>query len=333
MSRVLVTGAAGNIGRALTRRLLADGRFELRASDQRDIDPKIAEATEVEIHRGDLRDLAEARNAIDGCSQVIHLAAIVGGIGNFNTLPYTLSEMNSALCNAVYRAAIEAEIERFVYISSSMVYERATVFPTPEDYLPDCPTPDSAYGYSKLTGEVYARAANEEFGLPFTICRPGNAYGPGELPSEEPGITHVIPDLFGKVLSGQRPLQILGSGRQTRTFTYIDDVADGIITAMSSPAGLNDDFNITGSEEVTIAELAQRVWEASGEPADEFELEPVDQRFRVDVQRRILSGEKAQRVLGWEPAVDLVEGLRRTAEWMIEERSSSAHTAARSAPR
>jgi UDP-glucose 4-epimerase len=326
MNRVLVTGAAGNIGRALTRRLLADGRFELRASDQREIDPAIAEACDV--HCGDLRDLAEARKAIDGCSQVIHLAAIVGGIGNFNTLPYTLSEMNGALCNAVYRAAIESDIERFVYVSSSMVYERATVFPTTEDYLPDCPTPDSAYGFSKLTGEVLARAANEEFGLPFTICRPGNAYGPGELPSEEPGITHVIPDLFGKVLSGQRPLQIFGSGEQTRTFTYIDDVADGIITAMSEPAGLNEDFNITGSEEVTIAELARRVWEACGEPADEFELQPVEQRFRVDVQRRILSGEKARRVLGWEPTVDLDEGLRRTAEWMIAERSSPARDSA-----
>jgi nucleoside-diphosphate-sugar epimerase len=254
-----------------------------------------------------------------GCSHVIHLAAIVGGIGNFNTLPYTLSEMNSALCNAVCRAAIGSEIERFVYVSSSMVYERATVFPTPEDYLPDCPTPDSAYGFSKLTGEVYARAAHEEFGLPFTICRPGNAYGPGELPGDEPGITHVIPDLFGKVLSGQRPLQILGSGQQTRTFTYIDDTADGIITAMASPAGLNEDFNITDSEEVTIAELARRVWIATGEPADEFEIEPLEQPYRVDVQRRILSGDKARQVLGWEPTVSLDDGLGRTAQWMIGE--------------
>jgi UDP-glucose 4-epimerase len=327
MSRVLVTGAAGNIGRAVTRRLLADGRFELRASDQREIDPTVAGSCEV--HRGDLRELDQARKAIDGCSRVIHLAAIVGGIGNFNTLPYTLSEMNSALCNTVFRAAIESDVERFVYVSSSMVYERASVFPTPEDYLPDCPTPDSAYGFSKLTGEVYARAANEEFGLPFTICRPGNAYGPGELPAEEPGITHVIPDLFGKVFSGQQPLQILGSGTQTRSFTYIDDTADGIVTAMASPAGLNEDFNITTPEEVTIAELARRVWLAAGKPADEFELEPLEQRFRVDVQRRILSGEKARRVLGWEPAVSLDEGLKRTAEWMMDELGQAAQPGAR----
>jgi UDP-glucose 4-epimerase len=326
MSRVLVTGAAGNIGRAVTRRVLADGRFELRASDQREIDPTVVESSEV--HRGDLRDLEQARKAIGGCSHVIHLAAIVGGIGNFNTLPYTLSEMNSALCNTVFRAAIESDVERFVYVSSSMVYERAAVFPTPEDYLPDCPTPDSAYGFSKLTGEVYARAASEEFGLPFTICRPGNAYGPGELPGEEPGITHVIPDLFGKVLSGQRPLQILGSGNQTRSFTYIDDTADGIVTAMASPAGLNEDFNITTSEEVTIAELARRVWLAAGKPADEFELEPLEQRFRVDVQRRILSGEKAKRVLGWEPSVSLDDGLQRTAKWMMDELGQAAQPGA-----
>jgi UDP-glucose 4-epimerase len=318
VSRVLVTGAAGNIGGAVTRRLLADGRFELRASDQREIDASTAE--QCEVHQGDLRDLDEARKAIAGCSHVIHLAAIVGGIGNFNTLPYTLTEMNNALGNTVYRAAIESDdIERFVYMSSSMVYENATVFPTAEDYLPDCPTPTSAYGFSKLTGEVYARAAHDEFGLPFTICRPGNAYGPGELPGDEPGITHVIPDLFGKVLSGQRPMQILGSGKQTRSFTYIDDTADGIVTAMASPAGLNEDFNITTSEEVTIADLARRVWIATGKPEDEFELEPLEQPFRVDVQRRILSAEKAKQLLGWEPSVSLDDGLKRTGDWMKSE--------------
>lgn len=327
MSRVLVTGAAGNIGRALTRHLLADGRFELRASDRRELPDSLA--GRCEVHRGDLRDAAEARKALAGCSHVIHLAAIVGGIGNFNRLPFTLTETNSALCNAVIRASIEAGVQRFVYVSSSMVYERATVFPTPEQHLPDCPTPDSAYGFSKLAGEVETRAANEEFGLPFTICRPGNAFGPGELPAQEPGITHVIPDLFGKVLSGQRPLQILGSGRQTRAFTFIDDVADGIVAAMSSPAGRDQDFNITSSEEVTIADLARRVWIAAGQNPGEFALEPLRQRYRVDVQRRILSAEKAERVLGWRPKVSLDEGLARTGEWIRAQWGRERQVAAR----
>jgi UDP-glucose 4-epimerase len=316
MSRVLVTGAAGNIGRAVVRRLIADSRFEVRASDERAVPEWMREACEVET--GDLRDLEEARRAISGCTHVIHLAAIVGGIGNWNALPYTLTEANNALCNAVFRAAIEAGIERFVYMSSAMVFERATKFPTPEDYLPDCPTPLSAYGFSKLTGEVYTRAAHKEHGLPFTICRPSNAYGPGELAGEEPGISHVVPDLIGKVLSGQRPLEIFGSGGQTRTLTHLDDTADGIVTAMASPAGLNEDFNITASEELTVTEIARTVWEACGQDPADLELKHREP-FPVDVQRRLMSGEKAKRLLGWEPRVGVREGIAQTAEWMTRQ--------------
>ena len=169
---------------------------------------------------------------------MIHCAAIVGGIANFHRLPYTLTEVNNALYNSVIGAALEAQVERFVYISSSMVFERATEFPTPEDHLADCVPPRSAYGFSKLTGEVYCRAAHEQFGLPFTICRPFNAYGPGELPDEEPGIAHAVPDLIRKVLSGRRPLAIFGDGTQTRTLTHVDDIAAGVLAAMRSPAGL-----------------------------------------------------------------------------------------------
>ena len=153
-----------------------------------------------------------------------------------------------------------------------MVFERATEFPTTEAHLPDCPTPQSAYGFSKLTGEVYCRAAHAEHGLPFTICRPFNAYGPGEMPDQEPGIAHMVPDLIKKVLAGQRPLQIFGSGEQTRTLTHIDDIADGVVTATSSPAGLNEDFNISASRELTVAETARIIWGACGKDPDDFEL-------------------------------------------------------------
>ncbi len=192
-----------------------------------------------EVHTGDLRDLSRGRGARRaGCSHVIHLAAIVGGIANFHKLPHTLTEVNNALYNAVVRAALDHDVERFVYVSSSMVFERAAGVPdAPRSYLADCPTPQSAYGFSKLTGEVYCRAAHDEHGLPYTICRPFNAYGPGELPDDEPGIAHAVPDLIRKVLAGQRPLQIFGSGEQTRTLTHVDDIADGIVTAMASHAG------------------------------------------------------------------------------------------------
>ena len=320
MSRVLVTGGAGTIGAAVVRRLLADPDHEVRVSDQRQAPQWMREGCEV--HTGDLRSLEQARAATEGCSQVIHLAAIVGGIANFHKLPYTLTEVNNALYNAVVRAAIDASVDRFVYVSSSMVFERAELFPTPEEYLPQCPVPISAYGYSKLTGEVYVRAAHEEHGLPYTICRPFNAYGPGEVPDAEPGIAHAVPDLITKVLAGQRPLQIFGSGEQTRTLTHVDDIADGIVAAMSSPAGLNEDFNISASRELTVAEIARIIWEACGRDPAEFKLEHLP-TFAVDVQRRWPSVEKARELLGWEAQISVEQGIAATVAW-LRSRAASA---------
>jgi UDP-glucose 4-epimerase len=320
MSRVLVTGGAGTIGAAVVKRLLADPAWEVRVSDQRLAPQWMREGCEV--HTGDLRLPEQARKATKGCTHVIHLAAIVGGIANFHKLPHTLTEVNNALYNAVIRAALDLEVERFVYVSSSMVFENAEVFPTPEDYLPQCPVPVSAYGFSKLTGEVYCRAAHDEHGLPYTICRPFNAYGPGEVPDAEPGIAHAVPDLINKVLSGQSPLQIFGSGEQTRTLTHVDDIADGVVTAMASPAGLNEDFNISAARELTVAEIARIVWETCGEDPDAFALEHLP-TFAVDVQRRWPSVEKAQRLLGWEAQIEVEDGIAATVRWLRELRAGS----------
>ena len=311
-----MTGGAGTIGAAVVRRLVGDPDWDVRVSDQRPAPPWMREAAEV--HTGDLRELAEARAAAEGCSHVVHLAAIVGGIANFHRLPHTLLEVNTALYNAVFRAALELPVERLVYVSSSMVFERATEYPTTEEYVDSTPTPRSAYGFSKLAGEVYCRALGDEHGLPYTICRPFNAYGPGEMPEAEPGVAHAVPDLIRKALSGQRPLEIFGGGEQTRTLTYVDDIADGIVAAMASPAAENEDFNISASREVTVAELARIVWQACGRDPAEFELKHLPS-FEVDVQRRWPSVEKAKRLLGWEAKVDLDEGIARTAEWLREQ--------------
>jgi nucleoside-diphosphate-sugar epimerase len=315
MSRVLVTGGAGMIGQAIVRQLLRDPDFEVRVCDQREAPDWIREGAEV--HTGDLRDAEHARAALDGVTHVIHCAAIVGGIANFHRLPYTLTEVNNALYNSVIGAALREEVERFVYISSSMVFERAALFPTPEDHLPDCLPPRSAYGFSKLTGEVYCRAAHEQLGLPYTICRPFNAYGPGEVATDEPGIAHAVPDLIRKVLAGQRPLQIFGSGEQTRTLTHVDDIACGVLAALRSPAGLNEDFNISASSELTVEQIARTVWEACGEDPEAFALEHLPS-FPVDVQRRWPSVEKARRLLGWEAQIELTEGIAATVRWLRE---------------
>jgi nucleoside-diphosphate-sugar epimerase len=313
MSRVLVTGGAGTIGAAVVRRLLGDPDFEVRVSDQRPAPDWMREGCEV--HVGDLRDVEQARIAMHGCSHVIHLAAIVGGIANFHKLPFTLSEVNHALYNAVFRAAIELDVQRFTYVSSSMVFENAEEFPTTEAYLPRCPPPRSAYGWSKLAGEVYCRAAHDEFGLPFTICRPFNAYGPGEMPEAEPGIAHAVPDLIRKSLVPMRPLPIFGSGEQTRTLTHVDDIADGIVTATGHPAGLNEDFNISAADELTVAEIARLCWVAAGNDPDALAFEHLE-TFEVDVQRRWPSVAKAQELLGWSARIGVERGIAETTAWL-----------------
>jgi UDP-glucose 4-epimerase len=312
---VLVTGGAGTIGGAVVRRLLRDADWEVRVADLNEPPDWIRQSCEVRT--GDLRDASVAAHAVAGCSHVIHLAAIVGGIGNFHKLPFTLLEMNTGLYNGVFQAALGERVERLVYVSSSMVFERATEFPTTEEHVRDTPIPDSAYGFSKLAGEVYCRALHDEHGLPFTICRPFNAYGPGEMPRDEPGIAHLVPDLIQKVLSGRRPLQIFGSGEQTRTLTHIHDIAEGIVAAMAHPAGRDEDFNISAADELTVAEIARIVWEECGEPPAEFELEHVPS-FQVDVRRRWPSVEKARRVLGWEARIGVREGIAQTVEWLRE---------------
>ncbi|MEA2482690.1 MAG: UDP-glucose 4-epimerase [Thermoleophilaceae bacterium] len=290
----------------MVARLRADGH-DVRVADQREP----ADVT------GDLRNYDVAREAIRGCERVIHLAAIVGGIGNFHKYPFTLLENNHGLYNAVFRAAVEEDVTRLTYVSSSMVFENANVFPTSEDDLRATPSPWSAYGFSKLAGEVYCRAAHDEHGLRYTICRPFNAYGPGEMPEDEPGIAHMVPDVIRKVLAGQRPLQIFGSGEQTRTLTYVDDIADGIVAATFADAAENQDFNISAADEMTVAEIARVIWEECGEDPAAFELEHVG-TFEVDVQRRWPDVSKAERLLGWKAQVPVRDGVRRTVEWLRE---------------
>ena len=315
-----MTGGAGTIGGAVVRRLLRDGDWDVRVSDHRAAPDWMRD--QVELHTADLRSHASTEDAVADCSHVIHLAAIVGGIANFHKLPFTLTAVNNALTGAIVQAATEHGVERLVYVSSSMVFERATVFPTPESHLDTCPPPHSAYGFSKLAGEVYTRAAHDQHGLRYTICRPFNAYGPGELPDpDEPGIAHAVPDLIAKTLSGQRPLQIFGSGDQTRTLTHVDDIADGVVTAMASAAAENEDFNISAEREITIAELAGLIWQACGNDAAELELAHLPS-FEVDVQRRWPSVEKARTVLGWEAKVDLEAGLAETVSWLRERRAA-----------
>jgi nucleoside-diphosphate-sugar epimerase len=304
----LVTGGAGFIGSAAVRALLARGE-DVRVVDVRA--PNVA-SERVEYLEGDVADPDTSVRAFKGVDTCYHLAAKIGGIGYFHRYPADILDENNLMLSQVFRRATESGT-KVVYVSSSMVFERAGEWPTPENAIDRYPPPFSAYGFSKLVGEWYCRAFHEQHGTRFAIARPFNAYGPGEYPEAEPGLAHVIPDLIRKVLGGDQPIEILGDGTQTRSFTFVDDVADAIVTIGTHPHGEADDFNIGTGQETSIRELLDLLWEITGHDGSPAVVSTAP--LPVDVRRRVPDLSKIRQKLGWQARTSLRDGLRSTVEW------------------
>lgn len=313
---ILVTGGAGFIGSAVVRELLGKG-YRVRIVDNLS-KPSSRVPEGVDFVRGDLADPKVARETFRGVRACINLAARIGGIGYFHKLPATILSENNCIYSSTFEAAVEHGLDRMVFVSSSMVFESATSFPSREDELLSMPPPFTAYGFSKLIGEWYGRAFFDQHGLRYTICRPFNAIGPDEEAGEEVGEAHVIPDLVKKVLSGQHPLELLGDGNQTRCFTHVRDIARGIVMALESDKAVNEDFNLGTANEITMLELARRI-HALCAPERPFEVKYVP-GFSSDIRRRVPDGSKAKRLLGWEPRISLDEGLREVVAAARERR-------------
>jgi UDP-glucose 4-epimerase len=319
----LVTGGAGFIGSAVVRNLLSRG-LEVRVVDNLSKGRAASLPQGCQYIEGDVADPEVARRSFQDAEVCFHLAANIGGIGYFHRYPARILDENNLMLSSVFRKATEAGT-KVVYVSSSMVFERAEQFPTPEDAIDRFPPPFSAYGFSKLVGEWYCRAFHEELGTEFAIARPFNAYGPGEFPEFEPGLAHVIPDLVKKIIEGSRPVKIFGDGTQTRSFTYVEDVADAIVTVGLHPAGAGEDFNIGTGKETSVNELVQHIWDLCGQRGSPpIEHEPA---LAVDVQRRVPDVSKIESRLGWRARVPLVEGLRRTIDWYRAQQRTPAQAA------
>lgn len=312
MQKIVVTGGCGFIGRQVVKQLVAKGHAVTVIDDLSK--PESSAPEGAEFVQLDLTDPKATLDAFAGHTHCVHLAAKIGGIGYFHRFPATILAENDKLYASVFGACAELKFERIVYVSSSMVFENATVFPSKEEHLPTTPVPRSAYGFSKLSGEWYCSAFKEQYGLPYSIVRPFNAYGVNEAPGDEVGYAHVIPDLAWKLFQGQDPLEILGDGQQTRCFTHVSDIARGAVLVLESERAVNEDFNISTHEETVILDLAKEIWRQI-RPGTEPNFKHVES-FRDDVKRRVPAVDKARELVGYEAAVPLSTGLPEVIDWL-----------------
>lgn len=324
-TKILVTGGAGFIGSEIVRQLLNSGH-QVRVADN--LSKKDAQIDKrAEFTKVDLTAKEETEKIFQDIDICINAVAKIGGIGYFHKYPATILSENNKLYSSTFEAAVKNKIKRMVYISSSMVFESANTFPSKEDDIFKIPPPVSSYGFSKLSGEWYCRSFWDEYKLPYSICRPFNAYGINEFPEREVGYAHVIPDIIRKILSGQYPLEMLGDGQQTRCFTHVSDIANGVITVAFHKNAMNETFNIGTSEEVKMIDLSKKIWKVM-QIKKPFKVTFV-KGFKFDIKRRVPNVDKAKKLLNWEPKVKFEDGLKEVVNWLIAQKNQGKFKAGR----
>jgi nucleoside-diphosphate-sugar epimerase len=329
--KVVVSGSAGFIGGYVVEELLTRG-YEVVGVDNHSKYGKVArsydEHPRYQLVEGDARDVDLMTKLLSEADHFIAGAALIGGISYFHHYAYDLLATNERIIASSVDAAIAAhrdgQLKKVTYLSSSMVFESADRWPSVEGDERRIPPPLSSYGFQKLAVEYFARAAHEQYGLPYTILRPFNCVGTGEARAVGEvevlsgnvrlAMSHVVPDLIQKIAKGQDPLHLLGDGSQVRHYTYGADLAKGIVTAMAHPDALNEDFNLSTSQSTTVLELAELIW-TKMRPEHPFRYIS-DPPFEHDVQKRIPSTEKAKRVLGFEAETSLSEMLDIVVPWV-----------------
>ena len=329
--KILLTGANGFLGGYLVAELLKRGHqvvgldnFSKYGRVEKSYDGQAA----YRLVEGDAKDSGLLRSLLVDCDHFVAAAAMIGGISYFHKFAYDLIAENERITAAAFDAAIDAhkngKLQKITVISSSMVFENATTFPTPEGEQERCPPPSSTYGFQKLACEYFTKGAHEQYGLPFTILRPFNCVGIGEsrarsgeaVPSGNLtlALSHVVPDLVQKVVKGQDPLHILGDGSQRRHYTYGGDLARGIAIAVEHPHALNQDFNLSIATPTSVIELAEVIWrKVNGNRP----LKTVsDAPYAYDVQRREPAVSKAKEMLGFEATTPLETVLDEVIPWI-----------------
>ncbi len=333
--KTLVTGAAGFISGYLVEELLQAGHqvigldnFSKYGHVQKSYDSHPG----YRFVEGDAKDADLLKQLLEDCDHFVAAAAMIGGISYFHELAYDLLAENERITAAAFDAAIWAyrdrQLKKITVMSSSMVFENTSEFPTPEGAQQRCPPPSSTYGFQKLATEYFAKGAFEQYKLPYTIVRPFNCVGIGEKRALQDrniqsgniklAMSHVVPDLVQKVLKGQDPLHILGSGEQVRHYTYGGDLAQGIRACIESPAAMNEGFNLSTAERTTVLELAQLIWQKIQGSSVAFRYVS-DPPFPYDVQERSPDVRKAKRLLRFEAATSLDKILDEVIPWIAQQ--------------
>lgn len=320
--RVVVTGGGGFIGAYLVKRLVHDG-WDVAVVDTmvRGDASRFAEvADQVELHTCDVRDQAALEKAFVGAEVVMHLAA-VNGTQNFYTQPEMVLEVGMLGALAVANAGRVADVPDLVFASTAEVYQTPAVIPTPETIplmLPDSLNPRYSYGGGKIVSELIAFNYGREHYRQVQVFRPHNVFGPNM------GWKHVEPQFIMRALAakdahpeGKAPFDIQGAGTETRSFCYVDDVVQGILT-MYEKGGHREIYHIGSDEEVSIRDLASRIGDIVGVDLD---IRP-GASAPGGTPRRCADISK-MRSLGWSPVTSLDEGLRRTVDWYTEHRDDT----------
>jgi nucleoside-diphosphate-sugar epimerase len=333
--KIVFTGAAGFIAGYAIEELLNNGHEVVgidNYSKYGKLEKSYQKHPKYTFIEGDAEDVELMKKACEDADILVAAAALIGGISYFHELAYDLIANNERITAAAFDAAIwahkEKKLQKIVVMSSSMVYESTTEYPTPEGAQLTSPPPLSTYGFQKLATEFFAKGASEQYKLPYTIIRPFNCVGIGEkraLTDKDVysgniklALSHVVPDIVQKILKGQDPLHILGDGKQVRHYTYGADLARGIRLCIESPKALNEDFNISTAESTTVLELAEMIWEKVHGGKKPFKYVS-DKPFQHDVQKRVPDVKKAKKVLGFEATTPLSDMLDEVIPWIKEQ--------------
>jgi UDP-glucose 4-epimerase len=311
--RVLVTGSEGSLMQWVIPKLVADGH-EVTGVDNFFRYGRSERERDYEFVEGDLTDEGLVRSLVADKDVVIQAAARIFGVKGFHKYPADILSRDVLLHQHILWQAMQQQVEKVVYISSSMVYERCETVPSYEEDVDEQRVPYTDYGLSKLVGERLCRAFEQQYGIDYTIWRPFNIITPLEEAEEEQGIAHVFADFIERLLvEGKNPMPIFGDGEQIRCFTWIDDVASAIATHLNDPRTSSEAFNLGNPHPTTMKELANKIFSVGKRkgfeiPGEQLELEhlPI---YGDDVRIRIPAIEKAKSVLGWEPTVSLDEAL------------------------